>query len=171
MLGDERPHRWQLEHLATLDVDELGIGQVTAAATARRGRVHAHVVGDLHLGQVLALGPGLFARASLCGTSFSPIGDRGLSEPLGRRRHRRVARVPAQSLLEICDTCSLFADEPLELDDAGLLRSNEFGQLLIQGRAVNRRGIVGWNSQRYARRSPRWWTRRSGGLNSYDLAS
>lgn len=35
----------------------------------------------------------------------------------------------------------------------------------------NWEGIVGGNSPRYARCCPRWWMRRSGGLNSYEPAN
>jgi hypothetical protein len=83
VLGDEGPHRGQLEHLTALDVHELRIAQVAATASARRGRVNPYVVGDLHLGQMLAIGPGLLAGASLCGASFGPVGNGRLGEPLG----------------------------------------------------------------------------------------
>lgn len=178
VLGDERPDRWQLEDLAALDADDVYVVEIPTTATARCWRMGLYLVGVLHLGQVLAFCAGLLPRASLGGSSFGPVGNGRLGEQLCRRRHRRVARISTQALFQIGDARCNRTIEHFQLPDAllsllaqQLERSNDLGQLLIRGRVVERRRVVGWKSRRYARRSPRWAMVRSGVLNKYGAST
>src|ERR1019366_4731871 len=147
--------------------DHLGILQSRATRRARGWRVADHVVGIGHLGQVLARCSGLLALLAGSGPTLGTRWRRWLREPLGRRRHRGVARVAFETLAKIGNLCPKCGDL-LRLDGYDSLQLGDQLDQLVVGRSV-RGGIAGRNSPRYARRSRRWWTRRSGGLNSYQL--
>jgi hypothetical protein len=69
-----------------------------------------HVVGIGHLGQVLARCTGLLALLAVSGPTLGTRWRRWLREPLGRRRHRGVARVAFESLAKIGNLCPKCGD-------------------------------------------------------------
>ncbi len=103
VLGDVRLDRGQLEDLAPLDTHHIGVGEVGATVRAHRRSVGQHLVGFGHLGQVFPLCARLLAWTTFRGPPLGAIGGRGLGESLCRGRHRRVAWVLAQSLLEVSE--------------------------------------------------------------------
>lgn len=154
-----------LEDLATLDPDDLGAGEVGTTVRAPCRRVGQHSVGIGHLGQVLALGARLLARPTFDGPPLGSIGGRWLGWTLGRGRHGRVARVLAQSLLEVGQARPQLSDLAHLLLDDELRRRQLRAQLLMRGRRViEGRAVVKWNCERYAWRCYWGWTVRSGDL-------
>ena len=101
----------EIEDLADLIVDHLGIAQLRPAVRARRRRMDKHLVGVGHLREVLALRAGLLCLAACLCPALLAVSGGGLSEPFGRGRHRGVARVAPEALLEI-------RQPSLELGDA-----------------------------------------------------
>jgi hypothetical protein len=158
VLGHHQADLGELEHLAAFVVDHLGTVQVGTARRARGRRVVDHLVGVCHLGQMLAGRTGLLALLAGRGPTLGPTRCRRFREPFGRRRHRGVARVAAKAFFQV----GQLRLEHRHLGPQQLV----LGHNLLVGGGVGR-GIAGRNSQRYARCSPWWWIRRSGGLNSY----
>ena len=137
------PHLGQLEDLATFDTDDAGIAQIGATPRAGRRRMGHHRVGLDHLGQVLAFRAGLLARTPLGGAALRPIRRRWLGETLGGGRHRGIPRVAPHSLLELGDLGLEFGDLRTLLLGEQMQCGDELPQLLIGGRVVERRAIVG----------------------------
>jgi uncharacterized protein YjeT (DUF2065 family) len=103
VLGDDQTDLRELEHLAAFGRDHLGVVQTGTARRTRWRCVGDHLVGIGHLGQVLAGCTGLLALLAGLGPTLCPTWCRRLREPFGRRRHRRIARVAAETLTEIRD--------------------------------------------------------------------
>jgi hypothetical protein len=82
VLCDERLDLWQLEDLATLDADDLGVNQVGAAVRAHLWDVDQYLVGIGDLCQVLALGAWLLARSTLRRPPLGSTEGRWLGESL-----------------------------------------------------------------------------------------
>ncbi len=143
-------------------------GRCRCAPVIMTGTVHRLLeLAVLHLSQVLSLGTGLLARAALGRSTFCPAGSGWLLQSFFRRRHRRVARIATETLLEIGETGFKLGNACRLLLGQQLKRSDLILQLLVGDLVRERRAIVGRNSQRYARLIPRWRMVRSGDLNTY----
>src|SRR5271165_4809098 len=159
VLGDEQGDLGEVEDLAPLGVDDRGTAEPRPTRPTRLRGVNDGRIGIIDLGEVLAVGAGLLARLSLgCRTPLSP--RRRLGQPFSRRRHRGVPWRAAEADFEI--TKPLF-----ELPHPSTQFSVLADQILVGGDGGLRGRNVGRNSQRYARRIPWWWMRRSGDLSSY----
>src|ERR1019366_5277862 len=158
VLGDHQADLGKVEYLTAFGADDLSVVETGSTRRARGRCVVDHVIGIHHRGEVLARCPGLLALLATSGTTLGPRWRGRLREPFSRRRHRGVAGVPAETLLQVGQ---------LRLEHRHLRpQQRVLGRDLLVGGSVGR-GIAGWNSPRYARWSRRWWTRLSGSLNSY----
>lgn len=164
MLGDHQADPGDLEDLAAICVENHGALQARAARGACGRCVVDHVVGVGHVVQVIARGTGLLALLPRRCPTFGPAWSRRLRD-LGRGRNRGVVGVPAETLLEIGNPVLQLDDNEAHLCDRGA-QLGVLGNQLLVGRSV-RGGIACRYSPRYERRSRRWWTRVSGGLNSH----
>ena len=150
MLGDEETDLGEVEDLAGLDVNHLGVPEPGPTRGARRGCVNDRDVGVCHLGQMLAGGTGLFALLPRGGTTLRTRRGGRFREQLRGGGRRGAPGVAAETLLQIGNLA-------LQAGDLSGLRLHKGGQLLVCRRL--RGGIAGRNSPRYARRWRRWWTR------------
>jgi hypothetical protein len=153
VFGDVGPDPGHVEDLTDLHACELGAGEIAAAVRAHRGYVDDHLVGVSHLGEVLPFCTGLLSLTAPLGPALLSVGSRRLGEPLGRWRHRRVARVAPESLFEVGEMRFEHADPFTQKRDLLFaLRAEqlegrvELLRILIGGLIGERGEIVGRNS-------------------------
>jgi hypothetical protein len=177
MVGDVHLDPGDLEHLPADLTDHVGPSQVGSASTAAHGWVHDYLVGNAP-GQMRPWGAGLLALAptgrSARRASLGPRLTR--SHGVLRRRLRRVLRVTSQLGFESrYKIAQRFIFRPqlfglrAQLLGEQLQGCDLLSQLLIGGLIIEGRTVVGWNSQRYARRFPWWRMASSEDLTDYEF--
>jgi len=125
VLGHGQAQPRHVEHLPGLDPDHHRVGQVRAAADAPVGDVLNHLVGLGDLRQVGTGGTGLLARPTpLTPLGGTPLGPRGLAQPIRGGRLGRVGGV--------------LAEPTFQLGDSGLERGDQTGLL---GLGRNQSGV------------------------------
>lgn len=133
-----------------------------------------HLIRIRDPGEVLTRRAGLLTLPTSRRTTLRTRRRRRFRQPFRRRRHRRVTRVLTQPHLEIRDPSLELTVALLQSVEAGAQIDVLANEILVRGRGrgctINGRN-VSRNSQRYARRSPRWWTAPLQHLNSYTGAS
>lgn len=165
--GARRLNRREVEHLAPHVADNRCVEETLSASFAVIRLMVHDLVRVRYRGKVLARSTGLLA---LLLSRTLPAGFRcRLGIAVRRRRLGRIARVHAETGPQCHDLDAQLLDRPHLLGHHGPQRGVLLAQILI-GRRVSAGGrVVGRNSQRYARRTRRWWTVPSGDLNSYNV--